>query len=131
MNVNPEADDEFTLAEPLPLPEKTPYSMSLKKERRSDLPCKAIIRMCRKYYTERFRVMTEYVTTKRSHGRLYFSECLVKLLKNEGIVATRETMLMMGALLYPKDAKRLIDTLLPQDMLREDALSMITRLHSL
>ena len=110
-------------------PEKVTAS---KRGNRTDLPCKAVIRQCRKHYNTKLQKKCDYIIKKRGKDSGFYARCIRETLADElDLPATDRIVFFLAAFMYPKDADKFLDSLLPADMERETAKAMIKDLHDL
>ena len=103
-----------------------------KRGNRTDLPCKAVIRQCRKHYTTKLQKKCDYIIKKRGKESSFYAKCLRQTLAGElDLPTTDRVVFYMAAFLYPKDAEKFIDTLIPVGMEKKSAIEMIRMLHDL
>ena len=100
---------------------------ALKKRDRSnrrDIHFKKVIRRVRQHYYRRLQAM-KYTTRKPFQPPTFYRACITEILTGFGIEASPRMVFYCAAMIYRKDTEALLDTLMPPDLTKAEALEAL------
>lgn len=110
VNGHPEPIEQNEEVKEEVLPEPTP-SAPKEAKKRKDVVFKTILRKCRKYYQTVFNLKAGFLKSRKSQPCSYYRECIQKFIDQVvTIKCNHDLSFHMGALLYPQEMVRWIET---------------------